>query len=90
MVNGEYKGFTVTQQQDNYGTPLLHIWCAYSEGKDFDILKECMEKLDNMAKTIEANKITFGSSREGWAKQAINLGFKPNPTITYEKVINGN
>ena len=82
-IDGEYKGFTVTQQQDSYGSPVLHVWMGYSTADDFDILKECLNEIKLWAKAIEAKKITFGSPRKGWAKQAIKLGFKASPLITY-------
>lgn len=83
MVDNEYKGFTITQQQDNYGIR-LHIWCGYSTGKDFNILVECLDEIKEWARKIDAVKVTFSTARKGWTKHAVKLGFKQSPLITYE------
>lgn len=83
-VNGEYKGFLILQKQDNYGSVSLHVWAGYSEGKDFNLLEQSTEQLIEWAQSVEAKKITFSSTRKGWAKQALKVGFKPSPLVTYE------
>ena len=81
--DGEYKGLTVTQQQDSYGEVTLHVWAAYSQGHDFNILEQSVEQFKEWGKAVNAKKITFSTNRKGWAKQALKLGYKPTLT-TYE------
>ena len=88
-IDGEYKGFIILQKQENFGLTLLHVWASYSNAKDFNILHECNAQIEEWAKAIEAKKITFSSTRRGWARQAIKLGFKPTITIYEKEVIYG-
>ena len=83
-LNGEYKGFIITQQQDNYGTITLHIWAAYSHGQDFDIIVDSTNQAIEWAKKIKAEKITFSSTRKGWCRKIKQMGFVQSPLITYE------
>lgn len=87
-IDGEYKGFLIVQQQENYGVIGLHIWAAYSNGMDFNILDNSMEQVKEWAKNVEAKKITFSSTRKGWTKQALKLGFQASPLITYQLRLN--
>ena len=80
----EYVGFIITQKQDNYGVVGIHVWAAYSEAHDFNILEAAVTHLHDWAHNVEAKKITFSSTRKGWMRQAQKLGFKQSPLITYE------
>jgi hypothetical protein len=82
-VNNDYKGFMVTQKQENYGRVSLHVWAAYSEADDFDVLENGTGQLKEWANNIKARKITFSTTRKGWSKVAPKLGFEPTLT-TYE------
>ena len=82
--DGEYQGFLITQQQEQYGTTALHIWAAYSEG--LNLLEVTMAQIREWAKAINADRITFSSSRRGWARTGMKLGFEPTMTI-YEMTL---
>lgn len=72
-VDGVYVGFSVIMQQYDpwSGEPKLHVWFAHGTmGQS----KEFIEELKKMAKTINAEKITFQSPRKGFEK--LQLGFE--------------
>ena len=83
-IDGEYEGFIVTQQQDNHSIINLHIWIAYSKKNNHDMVVECMDSIKQWAEKIDAKYVTFGSVRKGFARQAIEYGFKASPLITYK------
>ena len=82
-IGNRYVGFITTQQQQAETGNKLHVWAAYSSGRDFDILSESVGKLKEWAANINANRITFSTTRKGWEKQAPKLGFNKS-LITYE------
>lgn len=83
-LDGKYIGFIIIQQQENYGVTSLHIWAGYSTAQKFDILELASEQFKEWGASINAEKITFSSTRPGWAKQAKKIGFEASPLITYE------
>ena len=58
------------------GKPALHVWIAHSVGGD--VFEAGLPMLRDMAKHAGAARITFGSTRPGWAKRF------PLVTATYE------
>lgn len=50
------------------GAPFLHVWLAYNEGSS-DVLVGGESFLRHIAQQQNAQKITFGSPRKGWAKR---------------------
>jgi hypothetical protein len=82
-INGNYKGFVVSQKQENYGKVKLHIWAAFSQANDYNVLENSMDEIKSWANNIEAKKITFSTTRKGWEKVAPKLGFEKTLT-TYE------
>lgn len=84
-LEGDYKGFIVTQQIPGYKGLKLHIWAVYSNGSSKENLMElALPQVEEWAENIRATKITFSSNRRGWEKN--RLGFKPTVTI-YEKEV---
>ncbi len=81
-----YAGFLITQKAESYDIS-LHVWAGYSARHDFNLLEQCTETLNEWAKTVGAKKITFATTRKGWARQALKLGFKPS-LQTYERKVN--
>ena len=79
-----YIGFIITQQQENYGVLTLHIWVGYSNRHNFNVVVHAFDSVREWAKSIDAKKITFGSHRKGWAKQAEKVGFTASPNIIYQ------
>lgn len=71
--DGNYVGFSIIMQQADpwSGEPRLHIWFVNGTMAQS---KEFMEEMVKMAKSINANKITFESPRRGLEK--LGLGFE--------------
>lgn len=73
-------GFAVLQLLPNYYGKRLHVWIVQTDADP----KVYMERLDALAKSHGADRITFESPRKGWARRAERLGFKPSRVI-YER-----
>lgn len=76
------QGFVALQQQETDSGLVLHVWALYSSAGDFHLLEEGGDQVKNYAQSIGAKAITFSTTRRGWAKQAIKLGYKED-LVTY-------
>lgn len=67
---GQYAGCMVTQRvvDDYSGEPALHVWIAHNAGTA-EVLDAGLPLLRDMARKGGFARITFGSSRPGWAKR---------------------
>lgn len=65
-----YAGILVTTltRAEFSGTPALHVWIAHNTGQA-DVFDAGMVLLRQMAAKAGAARITFGSTRLGWAKR---------------------
>lgn len=79
-VDNRYQGFVVLTPTKVHDGSNLHIWLTYSEPSAtmlptfFPAIRECAE-------AMRAKRITFHSSRPGWARVAPTLGFEATQTI---------
>lgn len=74
-----YIGYFITRR-DNTN---LHIWHAYiaPEYQSSEVFMQAFAKIKELAQFMKAPALTFSSTRDGWGKAAINLGFKEAYTI---------
>lgn len=66
----DYIGLLVTKLStaEYSGTRSLFVWIAHNAGSS-DVLESGLPVLREMAKRANAQRITFGSPRPGWAKR---------------------
>jgi hypothetical protein len=72
---GELTGFCVVRGMDTQNGKCLDIWALYSDGK-LDPMEIHSDFLDDMARSIGANRLRFSSSRLGWLRTAPKYRFK--------------
>ena len=72
----EYRGFLVLTPTVSFDGPVLHIWALYSNGGELELLDEGLEHIKELAKRMNAQRVTFHSPRKGWEKCGAKLGFK--------------
>ena len=77
--DGGYAGLLVTTltRAEFSGTPALHVWIVHNAG-DAAVFDAGLALLRRMARQAGAARITFGSTRLGWAKRF------PLVTATFE------
>lgn len=65
-----YAGFIVLRQQRTEFSrePVLHVWLAHNVG-DADVFGAAQDFVKQIARSMGAKKITFGSPRIGWSKR---------------------
>lgn len=79
---GEYLGFVILRHVPTFHDSKLFIWCAYSATK-VPLMRRCMPKLVEIAKSLKASKIGFSSARDEWHAAAERIGFKA-VQVSYE------
>lgn len=81
-LDNQYCGFLVlTPMKESYtNKQTLHVWLAYSERHDIHEL--ALQEVEQMARNINASKITLDSPRRGWERR----GFK-EVQIRYEREV---
>jgi hypothetical protein len=84
-IDGDEHGFLILRVLHDFDGPRLHIWVLYSFSK-VDLMTEFDEHLTNIARQVNASRITFGSTRKGWSKVAGKHGFTVRETV-YERKI---
>jgi hypothetical protein len=84
-IDGKEHGFIVLRVLHDFDGPRLHIWVLHSHSK-IDVMTEFDDELTSIAKSINAGRITFSSTRSGWAKVAPKHGFRVRETV-YERKI---
>ena len=72
---GELTGFCVVRGMEDASGKCLDIWVLYSDGK-LDPMEAHSDFLDDMARSIGANRLRFSSSRLGWLRTAPKYRFK--------------
>lgn len=75
----EYDGFVVITETPDYHGLTLYIWAAYCV--THNAIDRYLPTIKEMARSVGAKKIRFGSPRKGWAKR-----FKAITTIYEEEV----
>jgi hypothetical protein len=85
MVDDVECGFVVLRGIQDFDGARLHIWVLYAKS-DVDVMAEFSDELDNLARNINAAKITFGTSRRGWERVAPRYHFQVRE-IVYERKI---
>lgn len=78
-------GFLVLRGIQDFDGVRLHIWVLYAKS-DVDVMAEFSDELDGMARSINASRVTFGTSRRGWEKVAPRYHFQVRE-IVYERKI---
>ena len=63
LFNG---GFLVLTPQNDFDGVTLFVWIAYGEG---DVWKKHAPEVEQMAKNMNAKRIRFHSSRDGWGRR---------------------
>lgn len=73
LTDGRYRGCLVTKVWKDFNGVCMHIWL--SEGND-NIVKEYWPMIQDEARKIGANNITFCSARKGWERIHESMGLK--------------
>jgi len=84
-VDGKEVGFVVLRSLADFDGKRLHIWILYSRS-DADVMAEFSDDLDAICRGIGASRITFGTTRRGWARVAPRYHFTVRETV-YERKI---
>jgi hypothetical protein len=84
-IDGKEHGFLVLRLLHDFDGPRLHIWVLHSHSK-VNLMAEFSDELDAIAKSNNATRITFSSTRSGWAKVAPKHRFTVRETV-YERKI---
>lgn len=75
-------GFCVFTLLPGYSGALeLHVWCAHGSGGDLEAESAC---LDEVARSLGCQSITFFSPRNGWRRN--KLGYEEVHTLYRKKV----
>jgi hypothetical protein len=80
-------GFLVLRALQDYDGARLHIWVLHST-TGVDVMAAFSDELDEMGRRIGAKKLTFGTTRRGWAKTAPKYGFSQLEVI-WQRSIGG-
>lgn len=66
----------------------LYIAALYGEPDATDEEREAaMQKIEGMARLNGCSRLTFNTTRKGWARRAARYGFKPSPYVAYERSV---
>lgn len=85
MAGNRYQGFIVTTPQQTVDGKSLHIWVCYSVSEE-SLLDQGIVQIEEWARAMQANRITFYSPRRGWDKAGAKIGFAPVSTIYAKEV----
>ncbi|WP_250439888.1 hypothetical protein [Caballeronia sp. AZ1_KS37] len=85
-IDGEYNGFTVLQEVNEFNNKRLHIWLTFSDTHQ-DVLTVFNDDIERCAQAMGATSISFSSSRPAWQKVAPRHGFVPRETV-YSRPVN--
>lgn len=85
IVDDKEVGFLVLRNIRDFDGPRLHIWLL-SADSDVDVMAEFSNELDDIARSINATTVTFGTTRRGWAKVAPRYQFSVRETLYSRKV----
>lgn len=85
LIDGEEVGFVVLRSISDFDGQRLHIWLLHARS-DVDVMAEFSDELDNIARSINASHITFGTTRRGWAKVAPRYHFEVRETVFQRKI----
>lgn len=84
-IDGKEHGFLVLKAVTDFDGTRLHIWVLHSHSK-VDLMTEFSDELDAIGRSINASRITFSSTRSGWAKVAPKHGFSVRETVYQRKI----
>jgi hypothetical protein len=84
-IDGTEHGFLVLRSIPDFDGVRLHIWVLNSNSK-VDLMAEFSDELDAIGRSINATRLTFSSTRPGWAKVAPKNGFSVRETV-YQRII---
>lgn len=76
-ILNRYEGFAIineTQYPDGKG---MHIWTMHHAGEDNGFVENLFAVLDQIATLSGVIRVSFSSSRKGWAKRSLSLGYQP-------------
>lgn len=77
IENNRYQGFFILQPMGE----TVHLWAAYSLENSYDIVRNALEFIKDMARQAGVKNITFSGYRRGWDKRAAAYGFRPRQWI---------
>jgi len=84
-IDGKEHGFIVLRLLPDFDGQRLHIWVLHSNSK-VNLMAEFSDELDAIGKINNAIRLTFSSTRLGWAKVAPKHRFTVRETV-YERKI---
>lgn len=88
-ISNKYQGFAIinsTQYPDGQG---MHIWTMHNAEDDPEFVNNFFKVIDQIATLSGVVRVTFSSSRRGWQKKGLDVGYRPTATTqTYERDIN--
>jgi hypothetical protein len=65
-LGNQDEGFLVLTPRNDWDCKTLFIWIAYGEG---NVYEKYLPEIEQIAKSINARRIRFESSRKGWGKR---------------------
>lgn len=84
-IDGAEAGFLVLRSINDFDGRRLHIWVLHARS-DVDVMAEFSTELDGIGRSINAVRITFGTTRRGWEKVAPRYHFSVRETV-YQREI---
>ena len=88
-IGNKYQGFSIinaTQYPDGQG---MHIWTMHNAGEDKEFVNNFLKVIDQIATLSGVVRVTFGSSRKGWIKKSLEIGYRPvSYSQNYEREFN--
>lgn len=84
-IDGAEVGFLVLRSINDFDGRRLHIWVLHARS-DVDVMTEFSDALDTIGRSIQATRITFGTTRRGWEKVAPRYHFSVRETV-YQREI---
>lgn len=79
-IDGAEVGFVVLRSINDFDGRRLHIWVLHARS-DVDVMAEFSGELDNIGRSINAVRLTFGTTRRGWEKVAPKYDFSVRETV---------
>lgn len=84
-IDGTEVGFLILRSINDFDGRRLHIWVLHARS-DVDVMAEFSAELDSIGRSINAVRITFGTTRRGWEKVAPRYHFSVRETV-YQREI---
>lgn len=79
-------GLLVLRVLNEFDGNRLHIWALHATAAPFDVMTRFSTELDDIGRRANCQRLTFESTRAGWAKVGPKHGFTVRSTIWQRRI----